>query len=313
MNEVGLRRPAATHLALVGPTATGKSALALALARRHPEIEIVTVDSMQVYRGMDIGTAKPTAAERAEIPHHLLDVVDPHEDYTVARFQRDCLTVLDRIEQRGHRALLVGGTGLYLQAVTDGLDIPGRFPQVRAELDADPDTAALHRRLAELDALAAARIEPTNRRRVLRALEVTIGSQRPFSSYGPGLASPPPSPFPILAVDRSRPDLDARIERRYERQFADGFLDEVRRLRSGPEPLSRTARQALGYREVLAHLDGTLELSEARHEAVRRTRRFARRQQRWFRRDARIEWIELTDGGEHEALDRIGRRLGGFR
>src|SRR5690606_18424169 len=142
--------------------------------RRDRTLEIVSVDSMQVYRGMDIGTAKPTPAERAEVPHHLIDLVDPWEDFTVARFTRAAREVLARIEARGHRALLVGGTGLYLRAVVDDLDVPGRFPVVRAELEAEPDTPALHRRLAELDPVAAGRMEPTNRRRVVRALEVTL-------------------------------------------------------------------------------------------------------------------------------------------
>src|SRR5690606_19839597 len=160
-----------------------KSALALELARRRPGTEIVSVDSMQVYRGMDIGTAKPTSSERAEVSHHLIDLVDPDEDYTVARFQRDLAEVLADIDARGGRALLVGGTGLYLRAVTDDRAIPGRHPEVLAELEAVKDTAGLHARLASLDPVAATRMEPTNRRRILRALEVTIGSGRPFSSF----------------------------------------------------------------------------------------------------------------------------------
>jgi tRNA dimethylallyltransferase len=171
---------AGRHAALVGPTASGKSALALAIARARPDVELVSVDSMQVYRGMDIGTAKPSVAEQAEVPHHLIDLVDPSDDYTVSRFQDDALAVIADIEQRGRRALLVGGTGLYLQAVVDQLDIPARFPDVRAALDGEPDTAALHARLAELDPVAASRMQPENRRRVLRALEVTVGSGRPF-------------------------------------------------------------------------------------------------------------------------------------
>ncbi|HEX8804575.1 MAG TPA: tRNA (adenosine(37)-N6)-dimethylallyltransferase MiaA, partial [Acidimicrobiales bacterium] len=172
------------HAALVGTTASGKSALALAVARRRPDVELVSVDSMQVYRGMDVGTAKPTPAERAEVPHHMIDVADPWDDFTVTRFQAGVRAALAGVDARGHRALLVGGTGLYLRAVVDDLDIPGRFPAARAELEAEPDTPALHRRLAGLDPVAAGRMEPTNRRRVVRALEVTLGSGRPFSSYG---------------------------------------------------------------------------------------------------------------------------------
>src|SRR5690606_38104194 len=157
-------------------------------------------DSMQVYRGMDVGTASPSAAERAEVRHHLVDLVDPDEDYSLSRFQHDLRRALAGIAARGGRALLVGGTGLYLQAALDDLQIPGRFPQVRAELEADADTAALHARLVALDPVAASRMEPTNRRRVIRALEVTLGSERPFSSYGPGLDAYPPARVRLVGL-----------------------------------------------------------------------------------------------------------------
>ena len=291
MNDV---RPSSRHLALVGPTASGKSALALALARTDTSFEIITVDSMQVYRGMDIGTAKPTAAERAEVPHHLLDLCDPDDDYTVARFRRDCLDALGDIESRGRRALLVGGTGLYLQAITDDLEIPGRYPEVRVEVEAEPDTAALFERLAGLDPTAASRMERTNRRRVVRALEVTLGAGRPFSSFGPGLEAYPPAPFPIVGLDIDRGVLDERIARRYDEQLAAGFVDEVRRVAA--QGMGRTARQALGYAEILDHLEQGTDLDAAMATAVTRTRRFARRQQRWFGRDPRIVWMR-TDGG----------------
>ncbi len=279
------------HVALVGTTASGKSALALALARRHRDIEIVSIDSMQVYRGMDVGTAKPTPAERAEVPHHLVDVLDPWEDGTVAWFARHAAEAVRAIEERGHRALLVGGTGLYLRAVVDDLDVPGRYPEARAEIEAEPDTGALHHRLAALDPVAAGRMEPTNRRRVVRALEVTLGSGRPFSSYGPGLDAYPPSRFRLVGVDLPHEVVAARIAARYRQQMDDGFLDEVRRLLDDPRGLSRTARQALGYRELIAHLAGEASLDEALELAVRRTRRFARRQRSWFRRDPRIRWL----------------------
>jgi tRNA dimethylallyltransferase len=192
------------HLALVGTTASGKSTLALEAARSLGGIEIVAVDSMQVYRGMDIGTAKPSPAERAEVPHHLLDVADPSEDFSVARFQAAARAVLVEIESRGNRALLVGGTGLYLQAVVDGLRLPGEWPDVRAELEAEAATpagvGALHGRLAVADPPAAARIEPSNARRVVRALEVTLGSGQPFSSFGPGLDAYPPTTFRLAGV-----------------------------------------------------------------------------------------------------------------
>ena len=284
------------HVAIVGPTASGKSALAMELARTTGEFEIVSIDSMQVYRGMDIGTAKPTAEERAEVPHHLIDIADPGEDFTVARFQRAFRAALADIERRGRRALLVGGTGLYLRSVIDDLDIPGRFPEVRAELELEPDTIALHARLAALDPVAAARMEPTNRRRVVRALEVTVGSGRPFSSFGPGLDAYPPTRFRQIGLDVDPDELRERIARRYDAQIAAGFLDEVRRLRE--RPLSRTAGQALGYKELLAHVDGECDLETALETAVTRTRRFARRQRVWFRRDPRITWFPAPGTGD---------------
>lgn len=293
----------------MGPTASGKSALAFALAQQHHDIELVSVDSMQVYRGMDIGTAKPTATERATVSHHLLDVCDPDEDYTVARFQRECLAALAEIEARGHRAILVGGTGLYLQAVTDDLDIPGRFAEVRAELEREEETSALFARLEQLDPLAASRMEPSNRRRVVRALEVTIGSGRPFSSFGPGLEEYPAAPFPVFGLDIEREALDRRIASRYRHQMDEGFLDEVRALVASARGLGRTARQALGYAELLAHLEDGIPLDEALETAVTRTKRFARRQQRWFGRDPRINWIATTGEETGNLVAQLARGL----
>lgn len=292
------RPEAGRHVALVGTTASGKSALALALAAGLGDVELISVDSMQVYRGMDIGTAKPTAAERAAVPHHLLDVADPAEDFTVAVFGELVREALAGIEARGRRAVLVGGTGLYLRAALGELELPGRYPDIAAELADEPDTAALHARLALLDPVAAGRMEPGNRRRVLRALEVTLGSGRPFSSFGPGLTDYPPSPFRLLGIRLARPVVDERIAARYDEQLAAGFLDEVRALAARPAGLSRTARQALGYRELLAHVAGEVTLEEAVDLAVRRTRRFARRQERWFRRDPRIRWHQPPPGQE---------------
>ncbi|MCB0988700.1 MAG: tRNA (adenosine(37)-N6)-dimethylallyltransferase MiaA, partial [Acidimicrobiales bacterium] len=191
-------------IALVGTTASGKSTLALEVARHRGDVELVSVDSMQVYRGMDIGTAKPSPDEQAEVVHHLIDVVDPWEPFEVHTFQSAVASVLADVHSRGRRALLVGGTGLYLRAVVDGFEIPGRFPEVAAELELTPDTAestvVLHRRLADLDPRAAERMEPTNRRRVIRALEVCLGSGRPFSSFGPGLDAFPPAPVRMVGV-----------------------------------------------------------------------------------------------------------------
>ena len=270
-------------MALVGPTASGKSALAVEVAQRLPDVELVSIDSMQVYRGMDIGTAKDR-----DHPHHLVDLAEPTEDFSVARFQAAAWAALAEIEGRGHRALLVGGTGLYLQAVVDGLNVPGAWPDLRAELE-QQDPAVLYGRLQAVDPAAAARIDPHNARRTVRALEVTLGSGRPFSSYGPGIGAFPPAPrFRIAGVWLPRATVSARIEARYRAQMEAGFLDEAAALPAG---LSRTAAQALGYRELLAHLAGRCTLAEALDEAIRRTRAFARRQRMWFRRDPRITWF----------------------
>lgn len=295
--------PPGRPVAVVGPTASGKSAVALEIVRRAAAngrtVELVSVDSMQVYRGMDIGTAKATVAERAEVPHHLLDLAEPWEEFSLAEFQRACRTVLADIERRGATAILVGGTGLYLQAIVDDLTLPGQFPDVRSDLDGDADTAALFERLRALDPIAAARMEPTNRRRVVRALEVTLGSGRLFSSFGPGIDAYPPTRFRLVGIEIDRPSLDRRIDERYDAQMGAGLLDEVRRLDAHPTGLSRTAGQALGYKELLGHLHGDCTLEEALDLARRRTRTFARRQQRWFRRDPRIEWHDPTAAVAH--------------
>lgn len=260
------------------------------------------MDSMQVYRGMDIGTAKATPAQQRRVRHHLIDVVEPSEPWTVADHQRRVLELLDRAERP---MLLVGGTGLYVRAVVDRLDLPGRYPGVLVELEAEPDTTALHARLVELDPVAASRMEPDNRRRVIRALEVTIGAGRPFSSYGPGLAAHPDRPgWELVALSAPRPVIDERIADRYRAQLDAGFLDEVRRL---APTMGRTAGQALGYRELVAHLRGECTLEVALDEAIRRTRRFARRQQRWFRRDPRWRWLayEAAPTEVAEPFDRL--------
>ena len=292
----------------MGVTATGKSAVSLAIARRLGRSEIISVDSMQVYREMDIGTDKPSAAVRAEVPHHLIDVADPSEDYSLTMFQNAARQARLEIADRGRVAVLVGGTGLYHRAVIDDLDIPGRFPEVAAELERDTDTVALHRRLVELDPAAASRMEPTNRRRIIRALEVTVGSGRPFSSFGPGLGEYPPSAVAQVGLSLPRDEIDRRIERRYHQQMEAGFLAEVEALANRQPPLSRTASQALGYKELLAHLHGEMSLDEAVALAVTRTRKFARRQERWFRRDPRIVWLVADVDAESladQALTRV--------
>jgi len=287
-----------THLLLVGPTASGKSELALVVAHELGDVEIVSVDSMQVYRGLDIGTAKPSARERATVPHHLIDVADPSEDWSVARFQAAARAAVAEIGARGRRALLVGGTGLYVQAVIDPLMFPPQDPAVRAELEHDVRTsdglAAAYAQLERLDPVAAARIEPSNTRRIVRALEVIRLTGEPFSASGPGMQTYGEPMFPVSIAGISLPKdvLDARIDQRLAAMRDAGFVDEVRTLaRQGA--LSRTARQAIGYQELLAYVDGSEpSLDAAFDEAARRTKRFARRQLRWFRRDPRITWLE---------------------
>ncbi len=287
--------PIGPPISLVGPTASGKSEMAMQLALERPGTEIVSVDSMGVYREMDIGTAKPSQADRAEVPHHLLDLVGPEEEFTVRRFQAAAAEALADVEARGGRALLVGGTGLYHRAVVDGLRLPGRWPVVAAALEEEADDAGgldrLHRRLRREDPLAAGRIEPGNRRRIVRALEVTLGSGRPFSSFGPGLGTYPTTRFVLAGVPFDAGVHGGRVEERLSAQMAAGFLDEVRALAARPAGLSRTARQALGYRELLAHVEEGAPIDDAVAETLRRTRLFARRQWAWFRRDPRVVWL----------------------
>jgi tRNA dimethylallyltransferase len=281
----------------VGATASGKSALAHRLARELGDVDIVSVDAMCVYRGMDVATAKPTATDRAEVPYHLVDLVEPSEEFTVAQFQRDARHATDLIFGEGRRALFVGGTGLYGRAVLDDLEIPGRYPEVRAELDerAQSDLEGLFRELEILDPLAVTRLERTNERRVLRALEVTLGSGRPFSSFGEGLTTYGPVRVVQVGLDVDLEVLDERIELRFRSWMEDGLLDEVRALLERPGGLGRTARQAVGYRELLAHLEEDAPLEECVRDAITQSRRLARRQRSWFRRDPRVEWFSDPD------------------
>jgi tRNA dimethylallyltransferase len=296
-------------IAVVGPTAAGKSALAMHAARAHPDVELLAADAMQVYRGMDVGTAKPSAEERRAVRHHGIDLVDPSEAFTVAQYQADAERALASIAQRGNRALIVGGSGLYVRAVLDHLTLPGEWPSVRAELEAEPDTAALHRRLEQLDRAAAAGMTPQNRRRVVRALEVCLGSGRAFSSYGPGLGTYPPTEVTQLGLRVARSILAGRIECRVHQMMDDGLLSEVRVLADRPGGFSRTAGQALGYKELLDHLAGRVSLDEAVATIIVRTQRFAARQERWFRRDPRIRWIDVEDD-PLVALPALERDLG---
>ncbi|MEI8238621.1 MAG: tRNA (adenosine(37)-N6)-dimethylallyltransferase MiaA [Actinomycetota bacterium] len=296
----GLRLP----LVLLGPTASGKSDVAMAYAAASSDREIVAVDAMQVYRGMDIGTAKPSAHDRSVVAHHCLDLIGPSDDGSVVEFAAAANDALEGIVHRGHRPVLVGGTGLYLRSITDPMEVPGQWPQVKAQLLARADaegTPTLHRQLATLDPVAATRIDPQNTRRVVRALEVTLGSGRPFSSFGPGLDQYPRVPFVQIGLQWPRPVLAARIEQRVHGMMHAGLAAEVEGLWRGPTPLSRTARQALGYKELIDHLEGRCSLAEAVDTIIVRTRQFAVRQERWFRRDPRVRWVHL----EHDPVAEV--------
>lgn len=297
-------------VALVGPTASGKSSLAMDVAERLGGIEIVSVDSMSIYRHMDVGTAKPSLADRSRIRHHLVDLADPSEEYSVARFQLAAAEALADISERNAIALVVAGTGLYLRAVLDGLTLPGRWPEVARELELHASEAGgperLHERLRRLDPLAAAKILPGNARRIVRALEVTLGSGKPFSSFGPGLTGYEDNGVVQLGISFPTPELDRRIEERIDGQLAGGWLDETAGLLARSEGMSKTARQALGYKELGQHLEGEIGLDEAVEAIKRRTKAFSRRQRSWFRRDPRIAWHDPQTVGAQlaQALDR---------
>jgi tRNA dimethylallyltransferase len=262
------------------------------VARRLDDVQLVSVDSMQVYRRMDIGTAKPTPHERAVVAHHCIDLVDPAEEFAVAEFKAAYAEACSTISREGGSALLVGGTGLYHRVVVDDFDLPGTWPGVRDELDAVANTAELHAELLAIDPLAAARIEPSNRRRIVRALEVTLGSGRPFSSFGPGVDSYPPSQVVQIGIRRPRSVLAEAIAQRVHRMIDRGLVEEVRSIATSVG-FSRTAAQALGYKETLAHLDGRISQDEAVDMIITRTRQFSVRQDRWFRRDPRVRWIDV--------------------
>jgi len=282
------------HLAVVGPTAAGKTAVAIELAL-EAGAEVVSADALMVYRGADIGTAKPTEPERRGVPHHAIDLVEPSEEADLAGWLAAARAAVASCEARDVPVVVVGGTGLYVHALVDDFELPGSFPAVRAELEASLEPAsALHDRLAVLDPVAASRMEPANRRRVVRALEVCLGTGRRFSSFGPGVAAfPPTDRYRLVGLAPAPDGLGGRIEARVHAQVAAGLVEETARLLSGPGGLSRTCRQGLGYKEVLLHLEQGLPLEDAVALDVANTRRFARRQRSWFRRDPRIHWLEI--------------------
>lgn len=293
---------------VAGCTASGKSEVALELADRL-QGEIVSVDSMQVYRGMDIGTAKPSPAERARVPHHLLDVVDPRESFDVARFVELARHVLADLARRGKPAILCGGTGLYFKALAQGLgEAPAPDPRLRAELEATP-LAELLRELALRDPVTYARIDRQNPRRVIRAIEVIRQTGRPFSEQRAAWsreAWPAPWQGRMFGLQRSPEDLRRRIEARVDRMFQTGLVEETQRLLERGVPPRSTALQALGYRQVLEYLEGRRSLAETIALVKQRTRQFARRQRTWFRGQMPLRWVEVCPGaGAAEVADRI--------
>ena len=297
--------PGPAVLALVGPTATGKTALALALAGPLGA-EVVSADSRMVYRWMDVGTAKPSEAERAGVPHHLLDVVDPDEPYSVALYQQQALAAIARIHRRGRLPLLVGGTGLYVRAVCDGLRIPAVPPDEPFRRDLEARAAregweSLQAELARVDPEGAARIDPRNVRRVIRALEVQRATGVPFSAWQ--VRRPPGFRTLYVGLDLPRDRLYARIDARVLEQVAGGLPEEVRSLVGRGYDSGSTAMSGFGYREMAAHLRGEYGLGEAVARYQQATRNYARRQLSWFRPDGRIRWLDAAAARPEDVLE----------
>ena len=292
-------------ITVVGATATGKSDLALDLAE-HLGGEIINTDSMQFYRGMDIGTAKLPVEERRGIPHHLIDILDVTAEANVQDFQARARTAIADIRSRGHRPILVGGSGLYVRAAVDHMEFPGTDPDIRARLEAEAaaDRWSLHQRLRELDPTAAEKITVNDQRRIARALEVIELTGRAFSAQLPDYQEIEPTIHLGLSMDR--PILHERIAARVELMWDQGWVDEVRSLLEVGLAEGRTASRAIGYAQIRRHLDGELSAAEAKEETIVRTRQFARRQDTWFRRDPRIHWI---DGSAADAERNRARAL----
>lgn len=285
-------------VAVIGPTATGKSDLAIKLALQLGG-EVINADAMQLYRGMDIGTAKLPPAQRCGVRHHLLDVLDVTQTASVAAYQRDARAVVEELLTADRVPVLTGGSGLYVRAVLDELDFPGTEPEIRAQLEidlAEQGAPALHQRLQRLDPVAAGRILPSNGRRLVRALEVIRLTGRPFSA---SLPQPGPARYRavVIGLDTDPAVLDARVEDRVDRMFDDGLITEVRGLLSRGLREGRTASRALGYQQIVAALDVGTDPAQAAGPTVQATRRFIRRQRSWFRRDGRIRWLDSQHPG----------------
>ena len=293
-------------MAVVGPTATGKSDLALDLAEQAQasgpaaRAEIITADASLLYRGMDIGTAKPSPAERSRVPHHQIDVLTVRDRASVAAFQRSARSDIDAVESRGHLAIIAGGSGLYVRALTDGLDFPGTDPAVRTRLTECAEregTPALYAELVRLDPVAAERIEASNTRRIVRALEVIEITGRPFSASLPRYEDVAPTVHIALRCERRL--LDTRINARAHAMFERGLVEEVETLIDQGLRQGETASRAIGYSQALAVIDGTMSVPEAIASTALAPRQLASRQIKWFRRDPRVQWIDvaLTEEG----------------
>jgi tRNA dimethylallyltransferase len=295
-------------IAVVGATATGKSDLAIALAR-HLDGEVVNADALQLYRGMDIGTAKVTAHERDSVPHHLLDVLEVTEEASASAYQRAAREAVDAIRARGRTPILVGGSGLYVRAALDDIEFPPTDAALRARLEQraqQEGPGALHRELAERDPEAAGIIGPRDARRIVRALEVGTLTGRPFTAFLPRPVYADPATVQI-APRWDRAVLHERIARRVERMVEQGLLEEIRGLRDQGLDRGLTARRAIGYEQGLAVLDGTLGCAQAIQDTITGTRRLVRKQDTWFRRDQRITWL---DGGAEGLLDQALEVIG---
>jgi tRNA dimethylallyltransferase len=310
MAAPGSERPL---LAIVGPTASGKTEAAVTVAERLGA-EIVSVDSTTVYRGMDVGTAKPSSGLRARIPHHLIDAAEPSENFTVARYQELVRDAVGAIRGRGREVLIVGGSGLYFRAVVDDLAFPPTDPDVREALEREAEllgARGLHERLASKDPEAAVKIEPDNVRRTVRALEVVELTGQPFSSFAQAWERYDEGGVRAAGIDIPRPVLLERIERRVHEQVSNGLVQEVRALVERGFAGWLTASQAIGYAEVARHLQGELTLEEAIALIIKRTKALARRQLAWFRRDPRIRWFEAGEAGWATLVDDLTEHLRG--
>lgn len=302
-----------TCVCITGPTACGKTDLALELAQRVP-LEVISMDSAMVYRGLDIGTAKPSAATRAAVRHHLIDILEPTETYSAGRFAVDAAQAIDEARARGRLPLLVGGTLLYLRALRDGLAaLPRADRAVRAELDREAAAvgwAALHERLRRLDPAAAARIAPSDRQRIQRALEVHALMGRPISELqNMGPRARPAQILALALVPASRADLNARIEQRFDAMVAQGFVAEVERLRARDDlSADLPSMRAVGYRQLWSYLDGHYGWDEARRKAIVATRQYAKRQLTWLRGDPNCEvWPALAPGLVERSIQRLSK------